>query len=141
MAATTLANSALLAGHCEVADGVFLSGLTAAHQFVRIGRLALLSGGATTTKDVPPFCVQEGRNLLAGVNVVGLRRAGFAPADLDAVRTAYRLLFASRQVLSVSLPQVEQALGHVPAVAELIAFVRASKRGVSVGGDRRRSAA
>src|SRR5437867_2966371 len=66
------ANGALLGGHCEVSDAAFLSGNSAVHQFSRVGRLSMMSGGATTTKDVPPFLMQEGRNRVVGVNVVGM---------------------------------------------------------------------
>jgi UDP-N-acetylglucosamine acyltransferase len=125
-----LANGALLGGHCYVEGGVFLSGNCAAHQFSRIGRLAMLSGGATISKDMPPFFMTEGRNRLVGVNVVGMRRAGMNNSDIQAVREAYRILYMQRKVLPAAIEAIESALGHVGAVAELIAFIRSSKRGV-----------
>ena len=69
----------------SVEDGVFLSGNTAVHQFVRLGRLSLLSGVSATSKDVPPFIVQQHHNCVVGVNVVGMRRAGHSAAQIDAV--------------------------------------------------------
>jgi UDP-N-acetylglucosamine acyltransferase len=127
-------NGTLLAGHCTVEDGVFMSGNCAIHQFSRLGRLAMLSGGATTTRDLPPFCVGEGRNRLVGVNVVGMRRAGMNNAQINAVREAYRILFMQHKVLPVGLEQVERTLGDVDSVRELLAFVRESKRGVIMLG-------
>lgn len=125
------ANGALLGGHVTVQDNVFLSGNCAVHQFTLIGRLAMMSGGATTSKDIPPFFIQEGRNRVVGVNVVGMRRAGLASKEIDAVREAYRILYMQRKVLPAAVEQIERMLGHVEAVAELIAFVRSSKRGIT----------
>ena len=127
-----LANNALLAGHCVLEDGVFLSGNTAVHQFVRIGRLALLGGGAVTTKDIPPFIIQQGFNRVVNVNVVGMRRAGFSSAQITAMRRAYHILFRQQQLLPHALAQLEQELGAVDVIAELIAFIRASARGINL---------
>jgi UDP-N-acetylglucosamine acyltransferase len=135
------ANGALLAGHVVIDDGVFLSGNCAVHQFVRIGRLALLSGCAITTKDMPPFAVLQGITCIVGVNVVGMRRAGMSHDTIDAVRRAYYILFHEGRVLSAAMDQVEQDLGANPAVAEVLAFIRGSKRGVSGARERRREAA
>jgi UDP-N-acetylglucosamine acyltransferase len=129
-----LANGALLAGHCTVDDGAFLSGNCAVHQFLRVGRLSMLSGGATISKDLPPFVMAEGRNRLVGVNVVGMKRAGLSPAQINAIREAYRILFMQAKVLPVGLEQVERMLGETDVVAELVAFVRGSKRGIIVLG-------
>jgi UDP-N-acetylglucosamine acyltransferase len=124
-------NGALLAGHCVVADHVFLSGNTAVHQFVRIGRLALLSGVSASSKDIPPFAIQQGFNLIAGVNVIGMRRAGISNARIDAVRTAYHLLFRGEELITHASAKVEQMLGTVDVVAELLTFIRQSQRGVT----------
>jgi UDP-N-acetylglucosamine acyltransferase len=126
-----LANGALLGGHCEVGDAAFLSGNCAAHQFSRIGRLSMMSGGATTSKDVPPFFVQEGRNRVVGVNVVGMRRAGLKSDQIDAIREAYRILYLQRMVVPAAVEHIERQLGHVDTVAELVEFIRASKRGIT----------
>jgi UDP-N-acetylglucosamine acyltransferase len=124
------ANGALLAGHCTVGDGAFLSGNCGAHQFSQIGRLAMMSGGATVTKDLPPFFVIEGRNRLVGVNVTGMRRADLSNDQIQAVREAYRMLFMQRKLLPIAIEQIERELGHVDVVAELLAFIRSSKRGI-----------
>jgi UDP-N-acetylglucosamine acyltransferase len=126
-----LANGALLGGHCVVEDNVYLSGNSAVHQFVRVGRLALLSGVSATTKDIPPFVIQQNIDTVVGVNVVGMRRAGLSHAQIDAVREAFKVLFRANLVLPAALAQLEQELGHVDVVAEMVAFLRQSHRGIS----------
>lgn len=74
----------------------------------------------------------EGRNRLVGVNVIGMKRAGLSHAQINGVREAYRILFMQGKVLPASLEQVERALGTTDTVAEMLAFVRDSKRGVIV---------
>lgn len=136
-----LANGALVGGHCVVGDGVFLSGNSAVHQFCRVGRLALLSGASASSKDIPPFVMQQNINLLVGVNVVGMRRAGLSAEQIGAVRQAYRLLFHSGLLMRTALEQVERQLGGVDVVEEMIAFIRQSQRGVSTKRDNQREAA
>ena len=135
------ANGALLGGHCELADNVYLSGNCAVHQFVRIGRLALLSGCSATTKDIPPFIIQQNIDTVVGVNVIGMRRAGLSHAQIDAVRQAYRVLFCEHMVLPAALAALEQELGKVDVVAEMIAFLRQSHRGINPMRGRVREAA
>lgn len=125
-----IANGALLAGHCILEDNVYLSGNCALHQFVRVGRLALLSGVSATTKDIPPFIVQQRINRVVGVNVVGMRRAGIPSANIDAVRRVFHLLYRSNLLLPAAMAQIERDLGQVAEVAEMLAFIRASSRGI-----------
>jgi UDP-N-acetylglucosamine acyltransferase len=127
-----LANGALLAGHCTVGDHAYLSGNCAVHQFVRIGRLALLSGVSSTTMDMPPFIIQNRVNCIVGVNVVGMRRAGVSTAGIEAVRKAYHIIYRDELLLPQSLAQVEAELGHVAEVAEMLAFIRTSSRGINL---------
>jgi UDP-N-acetylglucosamine acyltransferase len=127
-----LANGALLGGHCILEDHVYLAGNCAVHQFVRIGRLALLSGVSATTKDIPPFIMQQDINHVAGINVVGMRRAGMSTAHIDAVRRAFHIIFREGHLIPTALAHIEQELGTVPAVAELIAFIRRSTRGINL---------
>jgi UDP-N-acetylglucosamine acyltransferase len=135
-----LANGALLGGHCELADNVYLSGNSAVHQFVRIGRLALLSGCSATTKDIPPFVIQQNIDTVVGVNVIGMRRAGFNHTQVDAVRQAFKTLFRENMVLPAALARIERELGHVDVVAELVSFLRQSHRGISPMRGRMRDA-
>jgi UDP-N-acetylglucosamine acyltransferase len=126
-----LANGALLGGHCTLADNVYLSGNSAVHQFVRIGRLALLSGCSATTKDIPPFVIQQGIDTIVGINVVGMRRAGMSNEQINAVRAAFRILFWDGLILPTALAQLERELGSIDVVAEMVTFLRASPRGIN----------
>jgi UDP-N-acetylglucosamine acyltransferase len=127
----TLVNNALLGGHCVLSDGAYVSGNAGVHQHCRLGRLALLSGGAITTKDVPPFVIQQGVNTVCGVNVIGMRRAGLAAWQIDAVRRTFHVVFRQGLILPDALLQVEEDYGEVDVVREFVAFVRASQRGIN----------
>jgi UDP-N-acetylglucosamine acyltransferase len=131
-----MATGAMLAGWCRVAERVFVSGNCVVHQFVRIGRVAMLRGGSRTSRDVPPFAVMDGTHVVRGVNRVGLRRLGWDAARIRAIMNAYRVLFRVRCNLSEAMARVE-ASGNVTAdVAELLAFLRSSERGVAHGPPR-----
>jgi UDP-N-acetylglucosamine acyltransferase len=136
-----LANGCLVGGHCTLEDNVYLSGNSAVHQFVRIGRLALLSGTSATSKDIPPFVMQQSINTPVGVNVVGMRRAGIPAAKIDAVRRAYHILFHEGLVVPNALARMEQELGQFDVVAEMIAFLRQAGRGINNARDRQSEAA
>jgi UDP-N-acetylglucosamine acyltransferase len=127
-----LANGALLAGHCTLENNVYMSGNSAIHQFVRIGRLALLSGVSASTKDIPPFVIQRRINYVVGVNVIGMRRAGIPNRGIDAVRKAFHVLYREGHLLPVALAKIERELGESPEVAEMVAFIRASTRGITL---------
>ncbi len=126
-----LANGVLLAGYVDVGDGAFISGNTGVHQFVRIGRLAMVSGNAGLSKDVPPFCTTRAvtMNRAAGVNTIGLRRAGFSPEQRGQVREAFKILFASGLNISQALERLRKDYSDGPVV-ELADFIQASKRGI-----------
>jgi UDP-N-acetylglucosamine acyltransferase len=126
-----VANGALLGGYAEVGDSAFVSGNALVHQFCRIGRLAMLSGGCGISKDVPPFCTVRGiqPNRIAGLNVVGLRRAGMTPADRAAVRKAFALLYQSGLNTTQALERIRAELQGAP-VLEFCDFIEASKRGI-----------
>jgi UDP-N-acetylglucosamine acyltransferase len=125
-----LANAALLGGHAEVGDRALLSGNSCVHQFCRVGRLALLSGTSSTSKDIPPFWVMQGINVVGGVNTVGMRRAGIATPEIQAVRRAFAIIYKERLPLLAAVMRMEADLGQFPAVRELIGFIRSSKRGI-----------
>ncbi len=125
------ANGALLGGHCVVEDNVYLAGNCAVHQFARLGRLSLLSGVSATTKDIPPFIMLQNINGVAGVNIVGMRRAGIPNAQIEAVRRAFHILYREQLPIPAALTRVEQELGQDPAVAELVTFIRRSTRGIT----------
>ncbi len=124
------ANSAVIGGHVEVGDRALLSGNSAVHQFCRIGRLALLSGASASSKDIPPFWVMQEVNMVCGVNTIGMRRAGLPPAEIQAVRRAFALIYKERLTIPAALLRIEAELGGFPAIRELIQFIRSSKRGI-----------
>jgi UDP-N-acetylglucosamine acyltransferase len=127
----TLVNGTLLAGHCELHDGCILSGYSAIQQRVRIGRLAMLGGLGTTTKDIPPFILQQGYNCVTGLNIVGLRRAGFSASTIDALRSTFRILYKEGRTQSNALERIEAEYGTIPEVAEFLAFVRSTVTGIN----------
>jgi UDP-N-acetylglucosamine acyltransferase len=129
---TIICSGALVAGHVEVADQAFVSGNCVVHQHVRIGRLAILRGLSRTSRDVPPFAIMDGTHTIRGLNRVGLRRAGFDRVRLRALQDAFRILFRTRQNLREALARVEAEICS-DDVTELVAFIRASKRGVAMG--------
>ncbi|MCC6419103.1 MAG: acyl-ACP--UDP-N-acetylglucosamine O-acyltransferase [Gemmataceae bacterium] len=130
------ANGALVGGHCTIEDSVYLSGNTAVHQFVRVGRLAMLSGCSATSKDIPPFVVQQGHNSVVGVNVIGMRRAGYDLQQINATREAFRILFREGLPLPSALARLERDLGTVSAVVEMLAFLRDCPKGINLMHDR-----
>lgn len=124
-----VANNALLAGYVQVGDRAFVSGNCVVHQHVRIGKLAIMSGASRVSKDIPPFMIADGTNLIAAVNTVGLRRGGFSPATRKAIKETYQILYRSGLAVSSALDQIEREIPD-PEVRHLIEFVRASKRGI-----------
>ena len=127
----TLVNNALVAGHVQLADGCILSGHTAVQQRVRIGRLAMLGGMGGTTKDVPPFVLQQGMNCVTGLNVIGMRRAGISPAAIDAMRAAFRILYREGRTRKAAMERIEADFGDFPEVREFLEFLRTSRLGIN----------
>lgn len=132
----TFVNGAGVAGHAQIGDRVILSGSCIVHQFVRVGRLAMMSGGTGTSADVPPFCVVNERQRLGGVNLVGMRRSGMDRAEITEVRRAFRDVFRKSLPKAEMLAILEERGRAWPAVAEMAEFVRAAKRPVCPGRDK-----
>jgi UDP-N-acetylglucosamine acyltransferase len=127
------ANGAALAGHITVEDHVFLSNNVGCHQFVRLGRYAMVGGKSKIVQDVLPFFLTDGNPpRVRGLNAVGLRRAGFSAEARRALKSAYQILFRSGLPLTDALAEMEQ-LGE-PHVNHLIAFIRSSPRGFTRAG-------
>ena len=125
------ASGAVIGGHSEIHDQALLSGNTAVHQFCRVGRLSLLGGTSAISQDLPPYWVVQGAiNVVIGVNVVGMRRAGMPHEEIQAVRRAFKLVNRSGLTIPQAVERVEAADGHLPAVRLLVDFIRSSKRGV-----------
>ncbi len=127
-----IANSVALAGHILLEDHVHMSGLAAAHQFTRIGRLAFVSGLTGVAMDVPPYCTVAGaRAELAGLNTVGMQRGGMTEEQIGRVKQAYKILFRSNLGLAEAVAQLERELGAHPEIAHLVKFVKGSQRGIT----------
>lgn len=122
------ANEVALAGHITIEDHVFLSNNVGAHQFVRMGRYAMIGGKSKIVQDVLPFFITDGNPAtVRGVNSVGLRRAGFSESERRALKDAYRQLFRSKMPISEVLEELAQVDNE--HVAHLLSFIRGSKRG------------
>ncbi len=124
-----IASCALVAGHVEVEDQAFISGGVVIHQYSKIGRLAMIGGNSRVNSDVPPYFLYSDFNVTAkGLNLVGLRRAGFSRGEIAALKSAYRILYRSGLKLEEALIKIEE-LGTEHA-RHLVRFVRGSKRGI-----------
>jgi UDP-N-acetylglucosamine acyltransferase len=126
-----MVNCAGIAGHVEIGDNAILSGLSAVHQFVRIGRFAMVSGLSGLPLDMPPFCRASGeRAKLVGLNTVGLRRGGFSREAIYALTDAYKQIFLSTDTKVESFAKL-RAQNPTKEVLELITFCENTKRGVT----------
>ncbi|MGN0016703.1 MAG: acyl-ACP--UDP-N-acetylglucosamine O-acyltransferase [Candidatus Avelusimicrobium sp.] len=126
-----IANSTGVAGHVIVEDRVVMSGMVGIHQFVRVGTMAMLSGGAMLPLDIPPFCIAQGeRARLVGLNIVGMRRAGLSRETIMEIKRAYKTLFRSGKRLLEACEELE-AKKPCAEVQHMIDFCKASKRGVA----------
>jgi UDP-N-acetylglucosamine acyltransferase len=128
-----LSNVVQLAGHVTVEDKVIISGLSAVHQFARIGRHSFIGGCSRVSKDIPPFLKAVGNPVkLYGLNTVGLQRSGMDEDTIRELKRAYRLLFRSEMNVTQAIERVQAELEPLPEVKELIRFVEASERGVVI---------
>jgi len=127
-----LANSTALAGHVAVEDHVIFGGLSAVHQFTRIGRLAFVSGGAMVTQDVPPYVTVQGdRAEVVGLNTVGLTRARFDEHAIARVKGAYKIVFRSKMGLREAVAHVKAEYGGHAEIDHFVAFLEGSQRGIA----------
>jgi len=127
---TVIASCALVAGHVDVEDQAFISGGVVIHQYSKIGRLAMIGGNTRVNLDVPPFFLYSGFNVEAkGLNLVGLKRAGFTLAQVTNLRKAYQILYRSSLKLEEALAKIDAEIPDENAL-HLVRFIRASKRGI-----------
>jgi UDP-N-acetylglucosamine acyltransferase len=127
---TVIASCALVAGYVDVEDQAFISGGVVIHQYSKIGQLAMIGGNTRVNSDVPPFFMYSDFNVAAkGLNLVGLRRAGFTNQEIHALKDAYRLLYRSGLKLDEALTRIESEIDSEHA-KHLVAFIRSSKRGI-----------
>lgn len=133
---TTLANNATFAGHVHVGDWVTVGGLTGVHQFVKIGAYAFLGFSSAVTQDVPPYMMVDGNPLaVRGFNVEGLRRRGFGPERIAAVKQMHRLLYRNGLTLAAAQAAIDALAGEVPEAAGDVAmmseFLARAARGIA----------
>jgi UDP-N-acetylglucosamine acyltransferase len=122
-----MANNATLGGHVEVQDHAYLGGLCAVHQFVRIGRQAMIGGLAGVEQDVIPYGMVLGnRAHLNGLNIVGMKRRNIAREEIQDLRTAYRLLFAPEGAFVERLAEVAAQFADHSRVMEIVDFIRSA---------------
>lgn len=132
------ANGALLGGAVRVDDGVIVGGSSAIHQFCRVGRGALLSGTTGLNKDLPPFFMLTGNNIVGSLNVVGMRRSGMPGEQIDDVKWVYKVLYRRGLSFKQALDEI-RSRSERPLVAEFLEFLESSERGIVPGrGDPRR---
>lgn len=125
-----VANSVAIAGHCEVGDWAILGGMVGLHQFVRVGKLAMIGAGTMAPLDIPPFTMAQGdRAKLHGLNLIGLKRRGYAPEVISDLKKAYREIFQAALPLKEQVDRMAQQ-ERAPAVRELISFLQANTRGL-----------
>jgi UDP-N-acetylglucosamine acyltransferase len=124
-------NNGTLAGHVEVGDHAIIGGLTAIHQFCRIGAYALTGGCSKIVQDVPPFMIADGNPAkVRSYNKVALERHGFSDETHRAIKESYRLIYRSALNLQQAVEQIRSDLPETPEVAQLVAFVTSSPRGI-----------
>lgn len=125
-----IASCALVAGYVEIDDRAFVSGGVVIHQFSRIGSLAMIGGNTRVNADAPPYFLYSGFDVApVGVNIVGLRRAGFSDADITNLKRAFRLLYRSGLKLDQALERIAAECDS-PHARRLVEFVRSSERGI-----------
>ena len=126
-----MANGTLLGGHVTVGERVFFGGGCAVHQHCHIGRLAMVGALGMLSKDLPPFCVSASNHLntVYGMNLVGLRRAGFSPADRAQIKDAFHTLFRANLNLSQAKLALREQHGN-PFAIEYADFIENARRGI-----------
>jgi UDP-N-acetylglucosamine acyltransferase len=128
---TVFANGAVLGGHVEIGDWVILGGLSAVHQFARVGAHAFLAGGAMCRRDVPPYVMVAGDPAVPqAVNSEGLKRRGFSEDQIRAIREAYRLVYRSDLRLTEALERLEPLAAERPELRLFVDFIQASDRSI-----------
>lgn len=126
-----LVNSVALAGHVEIGDWAIVSGLSAVHQFVKIGAHVMIGGGAMVRKDVPPYITAAGEPLsFAGVNSVGLKRRNFSADEIAEIQNIYRGLYQSGKNISQAVEMIETTFKNSPIKSNVLSFIAESNRGL-----------
>jgi len=126
-----LANNATLGGHVHLDDWVIMGGLSAIHQFGRVGAHAFIANNAAVTRDVPPFVMAVGQPADAhSINAEGLKRRGYTPGQIRNIRAAFRVLYRSGLKLAEATAQLEALAGDQPEILPLVEFLPQASRGI-----------
>ena len=129
--AVVFSNNGTLAGHVQVGDHAIMGGLTAVHQFCRLGRFAITGGCSKIVQDVPPFMIADGNPAkVRGVNVVGLERNGFSAETIKAIKEAFRLIYRSKFNTRQAVEAIQQELPASAEITQIIEFIQTSERGI-----------
>jgi len=127
-----IANGSMLAGRIEVGPHAFISGNVLIHQYVRIGRLAMIGGGNTIPQDVPPFCLLQDEEIQSP-NIVGLRRSSISDEARHAIRNAIKIFFFNGLNRLNAIAEIKAQVPDLPEIREFVDFVSTTKRGISPG--------
>lgn len=126
-----LANSVNMAGHVVIEDHVVIGGLVPLHQFVHVGRHAMIGGGYRVPKDVPPYILAGQEPLVfQGLNLVGLKRRDFSKETLDLLRRTYQILYESNLNVTQALERIRAEITATEEVNHIVDFIEKSKRGI-----------
>jgi UDP-N-acetylglucosamine acyltransferase len=129
--AVVFSNNGTLAGHVQVGDHAIMGGLTAVHQFCRIGRFAITGGCSKIVQDVPPFMIADGNPAeIRGINLVGLERNGFGPESVKHIKEAFRLIYRSKYNTRQAVEAIEKELPASEEITQILEFIAASERGI-----------
>jgi UDP-N-acetylglucosamine acyltransferase len=129
--AVIFSNNGTLAGHVQVGDHAIMGGLTAVHQFCRLGRYAITGGCSKIVQDVPPFMIADGNPAkVRGINVVGLERNGFAAETIKAIKEAFRLIYRSKYNTRQAIEAIQQELPASAEISQILEFIKTSERGI-----------
>ena len=124
-------NNGTLAGHVEVGDNAVMGGLTAVHQFCRIGRFAITGGCSKIVQDVPPFMIADGNPAeIRGVNLVGLERQGFTPESVKWIKEAFRLIYRSKYNTRQAMEAIRKELAPSEEITQIVEFIEKTERGI-----------
>jgi UDP-N-acetylglucosamine acyltransferase len=124
-------NNGTLAGHVQVGDNAIMGGLTAVHQFCRIGRFAITGGCSKIVQDVPPFMIADGNPAeIRGVNLVGLERKGFPPESVKPIKEAFRLIYRSKYNTRQAIEAIRKDLPPSEEITQIVEFIEKTERGI-----------
>ncbi len=129
--AVIFSNNGTLAGHVQVGDHAVIGGLTAVHQFCRIGNFAITGGCSKIVQDVPPFMIADGNPAeVRGINQVGLERAGFAAEKIKPIKEAFRIIYRGKMNTAQAVAALQEKLGASEEVQLIVRFIETTERGI-----------